>query len=109
MTKPRIAIDGYNLALEQGTGVATYSRVLSQALGALGAEVGVLYGLRGASGRDELGREVGLLDAAPRNPRGFSRTVADALNLFKLRRGITGDPPRPRIPHAQRRPAVERA
>ena len=92
MTKPRIAIDGYNLALEQGTGVATYSRVLSQALGAMGAEVGVLYGLRGASGRDELGREVGLLDAAPRNPRGFSRTVADTINVFKLRRGVTGKP-----------------
>lgn len=90
MNKPRIGIDGYNLALEQGTGVATYSRVLSHALGALGAEVGVLYGQRGASGRDELLREVALLDASPRVPRGVRRTLSDALNVIKLRRGVIG-------------------
>ena len=44
MRKPRIYIDGFNLSLEQGTGVATYSRNLSFALRDLGAEVGVLYG-----------------------------------------------------------------
>ena len=44
MAKPRIVIDGYNLSLEQGTGVATYARNLSFALRDLGAEVGVLYG-----------------------------------------------------------------
>ena len=44
MRKPRIYIDGFNLALEQGTGVATYARNLSFALRDLGAEVGVLYG-----------------------------------------------------------------
>ena len=38
VTKPLIAIDGYNLALEQGTGVATYARGLSARLKALGAE-----------------------------------------------------------------------
>ena len=44
MRKPKIYIDGFNLSLEQGTGVATYSRNLSFALRDLGAEVGVLYG-----------------------------------------------------------------
>lgn len=44
MRKPRIYIDGFNLSLEQGTGVATYARNLSFALRDLGAEVGVLYG-----------------------------------------------------------------
>ncbi len=44
MRKPRIYIDGFNLSLEQGTGVATYSRNLSFALRDLEAEVGVLYG-----------------------------------------------------------------
>ena len=42
--RPRIFIDGYNLALEQGTGVATYARNLSFGLRDLGADVGVLYG-----------------------------------------------------------------
>jgi hypothetical protein len=40
--KPRIFIDGYNLSLQQGTGVATYARNLSFSLRDLGAEVGVL-------------------------------------------------------------------
>ena len=44
MRKTRIYIDGFNLSLEQGTGVATYARNLSFALRDLGAEVGVLYG-----------------------------------------------------------------
>lgn len=43
---PRIFIDGYNLSLTQGTGVATYARNLSFGLRDLGAEVGVLYGTR---------------------------------------------------------------
>jgi len=41
---PRIFIDGFNLSLQQGTGVATYARNLSFSLRDLGAEVGVLYG-----------------------------------------------------------------
>ena len=42
----RVMIDGMNLALEKGTGVATYARGLSQALHAIGKEVHVLYGTR---------------------------------------------------------------
>ena len=40
--RPRLFIDGYNLALDQGTGVATYARNLSFALARLGFGVGVL-------------------------------------------------------------------
>lgn len=92
MLKPRIAIDGYNLALEQGTGVATYGRILSQRLGALGAEVGVLYGQRGASGQDELLREVMLLDARPRPPQSLRRALGDLVNILRLRAGVTATP-----------------
>ena len=42
--RPRILIDGFNLALEHGTGVSTYARNLSYRLGTAGAEVEVLYG-----------------------------------------------------------------
>jgi glycosyltransferase involved in cell wall biosynthesis len=42
--RPFVMIDGFNLALEKGTGVATYARNLSFALRDLGADVGVLYG-----------------------------------------------------------------
>jgi len=47
--RPRVFIDGYNLALEQGTGVATYARNLSFGLRDIGAEVGVLYGTKGST------------------------------------------------------------
>ena len=49
-----ILIDGYNLGLEKGTGVATYARNLSYELHAMGHEVSVLYGNRGSLNRDEL-------------------------------------------------------
>lgn len=59
----RILIDGYNLGLEKGTGVATYARNLSYELGALGHEVDVLYGKRASATRDELLREIYFFDS----------------------------------------------
>jgi glycosyltransferase involved in cell wall biosynthesis len=62
-----IGVDGFNLALPRGTGVASYARELTWALRGLGASVDVLYGLQvpAASRREvretlffsELGRE----------------------------------------------------
>jgi glycosyltransferase involved in cell wall biosynthesis len=45
----RILIDGYNLALDQGTGISTYARTLSYCAHELGFNVDLLYGLRGLS------------------------------------------------------------
>src|SRR3954471_10557708 len=55
---PRLFIDGYNLALDQGTGVATYARNLSFALERLGFGIGVLYGTRPTQSVDPLIREI---------------------------------------------------
>jgi glycosyltransferase involved in cell wall biosynthesis len=44
-TPLRIGIDGFNIAMSRGTGVATYARVLSRCLKAMGHRVDVLYGL----------------------------------------------------------------
>ncbi len=41
----RVGLDGFNLALARGTGVATYGRVLSHALRGLGRPIDVIYGL----------------------------------------------------------------
>ena len=60
--RPRLFIDGYNLALDQGTGVATYARNLSFALGRLGFGVGVLYGTRPTLSADPLIREIAFFD-----------------------------------------------
>lgn len=87
MQRPLIAIDGYNLALEQGTGVATYSRGLSQRLRALGADVGVLYGHRSSAGKDPLLREVTFFDPRGDQP-GWRRPMDDFVLAMQLRRGM---------------------
>lgn len=42
----KIGIDGYNLALRSGTGVATYARTLARAVNGIGWPVDLLYGLQ---------------------------------------------------------------
>lgn len=41
----RVGVDGYNLALPQGTGVATYGRNLAAAIGMLGHSVDLVFGV----------------------------------------------------------------
>ncbi|MES2944311.1 MAG: glycosyltransferase family 1 protein [Pseudomonadota bacterium] len=63
MTKAkRIMIDGRNLSLEKGTGVATYARNLSYCLRDLNYEVEVLYGNRSAPGYTKLMKEIAFFD-----------------------------------------------
>lgn len=87
MNKPLMAIDGYNLALERGTGVATYSRTLSKQLRTLGAEVGVLYGQRSSSAADPLLREVTFFDPRSTDPW-WKRPISDWRSVWKMRSGI---------------------
>ena len=80
MRKPRIYIDGFNLSLEQGTGVATYARNLSFALRDLGAEVGVLYGApTSTTSANSLMREIAFFDPRTRTPSRLSR----GLRIFR--------------------------
>jgi glycosyltransferase involved in cell wall biosynthesis len=58
----RIVYDGLNLSLAEGTGVATYTRMLAQVVRELGHEVGVVYGSPQAPPRDSLLREVTFFD-----------------------------------------------
>lgn len=58
----RILIDGYNLGLEKGTGIATYARNLSYEIAGLGHEVEVLYGKRMSITRNALLNEVYFFD-----------------------------------------------
>jgi glycosyltransferase involved in cell wall biosynthesis len=58
----RIIYDGLNLSLAEGTGVATYTRMLAQVVRELGHEVGVVYGSPQAPPRDSLLREVSFFD-----------------------------------------------
>lgn len=57
-----VALDGFNLALPRGTGVATYARTLSYALKEMSCEVDVLYGLNIPSKAQALLREILFFD-----------------------------------------------
>lgn len=71
LQRKTILIDGYNLGLEKGTGVATYARNLSYELNALGHQVAVLYGNRGTHVRDELLHEISFFDGPVEQARIF--------------------------------------
>lgn len=58
----KMLIDGYNLGLEKGTGVATYARNLSYEMHNLGHSVSVLYGNPAGASRDPLLREIAFFD-----------------------------------------------
>lgn len=58
----RVGIDGLNLAIPRGTGVATYARALSHCVSELGHAVDVVYGLNIAAGADAALQEVLFFD-----------------------------------------------
>jgi glycosyltransferase involved in cell wall biosynthesis len=58
----RIIFDGLNLSLAEGTGVATYTRILTQVARDLGHEVGVVYGSPQVPPKNRLLREVTFFD-----------------------------------------------
>jgi len=58
----RIIFDGLNLALEEGTGVATYARMLAQVARDLGHEVGVVYGSPQTPSGNPVLREIAFFD-----------------------------------------------
>ncbi|MGH7047419.1 MAG: glycosyltransferase family 4 protein [Stellaceae bacterium] len=58
----RVVFDGLNLSLAQGTGVATYTRMLARVVGDLGYEIGVVYASPQTPPKDRLLREVAFFD-----------------------------------------------
>jgi glycosyltransferase involved in cell wall biosynthesis len=85
--RARVGIDGYNLALEEGTGIATYARNLSFRLGELGCQVDVLYG-RPTTGRDDLAREVSFFDPVEVRPRKWMRLIHNAAGVVGAAPGV---------------------
>lgn len=64
----RILVDGYNLSLEKGTGIATYARNLTFALKDIGHTVDMLYGLRLPPLKYPAAREMTFFDPASSRP-----------------------------------------
>src|SRR5713101_4838507 len=58
----RIIFDGLNLSLRRGTGIATYTRILTHAAHDLGHEVGVVYSTPFTPAKNQLLREIAFFD-----------------------------------------------
>jgi glycosyltransferase involved in cell wall biosynthesis len=86
----RIMIDGLNLNLREGTGIATYARNLAGNLKTLGHEVHVLYGLPGSADRSAMMREISFYDDV--SPTG---RVARILGPFREAFGLISCVSRP--------------
>ncbi|WP_041270605.1 glycosyltransferase family 4 protein [Frateuria aurantia] len=90
-----ICIDGHNLAMPQGTGVATYARNLANTLRTMGNSVSVLFGAPISSNTSALLKEVSFYDylANGSKPLPFlpdlKRYLSDA---FRAPRGMTAYP-----------------
>src|SRR5438128_5639780 len=58
----RIVFDGLNLSLKRGTGIATYTRVLTRVARDIGYEVGIIYSTPFTPAADPLLREIAFFD-----------------------------------------------
>lgn len=72
----RIGIDGFNLALPNGSGVATYARTLAGAVQAMGHSVDLIYGIPVSAGAPAALREVLFFDGLDRQIPGRRRLRA---------------------------------
>lgn len=86
----KILIDGYNLGLEKGTGVATYARNLSYEMNHLGHQVSVLYGHPAATSRDPLLREISFFDSGSGGRGGLLDVAGQAVQALRAPFGHRG-------------------
>lgn len=96
----RVGVDGFNLAMPRGTGVATYGRVLTQALTAAGHEIDMLYGMNMGPRTPRLLREIIFFDSLdsekhpakpiPFTPRWFRELRYAALPAQAIEVPVTG-------------------
>lgn len=76
-------IDGYNLGLEKGTGVATYARNLSHEIHHLGHSVSALYGNRSSTSRDPLLREISFFDESEKRRGGVIEALSQSHHALR--------------------------
>ena len=75
----RICIDGFNLGMPRGSGIATYARNLQSNLGAMGHETQILFSSTLDEDPTDLMRQVTLLDAGAVAPSNKVRAVIRSL------------------------------
>lgn len=78
-------IDGYNLGLEEGTGIATYARNLSYCLTNMGHKVDVLYGTKESGSNNQLLREISFFDQDTSKPNVWETILNNARSLLTIK------------------------
>jgi glycosyltransferase involved in cell wall biosynthesis len=76
----RVIFDGLNLALAQGTGIATYTRTLTRVARTLGYDVGVVYSTPFTPANDALLREIDFFDEKSTANRHAAKALKRAFN-----------------------------
>src|SRR5579863_7878551 len=89
----RIFYDGLNLSLAHGTGIATYTRLLTRVAHDLGYEVGIVYSTPYTPARDPRLREIALFDERrlpdrDKRQRTWRRTVNDLVDQLAYLRPV---------------------
>ncbi len=92
MAPKRILVDGYNLSLEKGTGIATYARNLTYALKELDYDVDVLYGHALPPVALPQAREMTFFDPASFEENRWLRRLGQARAVFSLPGARTARP-----------------
>lgn len=95
MKPMHICIDGHNLAMPQGTGVATYARNLANTLQTMGNKVSILFGAPISSRTTHVLKEVSFYDylANGPKPQSFLPDLKRYLcNAVRAPRGVTAYP-----------------
>jgi glycosyltransferase involved in cell wall biosynthesis len=88
----RVVYDGLNVALGEGTGIATYTRVLTHIARSLGYDIGVVYGIPLPSTEDPFLQEVLFFEqmrapnrrATASPPRAWFNKFVDQLSCFSV-------------------------
>ncbi|HUC11378.1 MAG TPA: glycosyltransferase family 1 protein [Stellaceae bacterium] len=75
----RVFYDGLNLALAQGTGVATYTRILTRVVRELGYDIGIVYNSIQTPPKDRLLREVAFFDEKQAVKSSLLRQIVDCI------------------------------
>jgi glycosyltransferase involved in cell wall biosynthesis len=75
----RIYFDGLNLSLERGTGIATYTRMLTRVARDLGLEIGVVYSSPQWPAKNLMMREISFFDSRDAAPVALPKLVWDAV------------------------------
>jgi glycosyltransferase involved in cell wall biosynthesis len=89
----RVYYDGLNLALAQGTGVATYTRTLTGVVRELGYDIGIVYTSLQTPPKDRVLREVAFFDEKQAIKTSFAQQTLDWIT--DPIRGLAAIRPRP--------------